>query len=179
MRREWHIRLWLGALLVSALAGCAADGGLSSSMIGSEPYPPPGLSHRIASSHVELYWRCDRGEPGVMRVEGTARNPWYSQDVRYLEFDLFGVDRDDRTVSSAHSAAPNSMLGTNQITRFAVALRMTGREARYDLVYRYRFSEMEEMDARLAGPPMRPRLAQSLVQYMVRDACSDTQHLAR
>ncbi len=115
----------------------------------------------------------------MMRLEGTARNPWYSQDVRFLEFDLFGVDRDDRTVSSAHATAPNFMLGTNQITRFAVALRVTGREARYDLVYRYRFSEFEEMDARLAGPPMRPRLAQSTIQFIVRDACSDTQHLAR
>ena len=179
MKRAWVAQIACGMLLVSALAGCAADGMRSSSMIGSEPYPPPGFSHRVASSHVELYWRCDRAEPGVMRVEGTARNPWYSEDVRFLEFDLFGVDRDDRTVSSAHSTAPNFMLGTNQITRFAVALRTTGREARYDLVYRYRFSEMEEMDARLAGPPMRPRLAQSLVQYMVRDACSDSQHLAR
>jgi hypothetical protein len=173
------MRLGLGMLLVSTLAGCAADGMRSSSMIGSEPYPPPGLSHRIASSHVELYWRCDRGESGVMRVEGTARNPWYSQDVRFLEFDLLGVDRDDRTVSSAHSAAANFMLGTNQITRFAVALRTTGRETRYDLLYRYLFNEMEEMSARLAGPSMRPRLAQSTVQFMVRDACSETQHLAR
>ena len=179
MTRTWAGRFACGMLLASALAGCAADGMRSSSMIGSEPYPPPGLSHRVASSHVELYWKCDRGEPGVMRVEGTARNPWHSQAVRFLEFDLFGVDRDDRAVSSAHAAAPNFMLGTNQITRFAVALRMTGREARHDLVYRYLFSEMEEMDARLAGPPMRPRFAQSPVQYMVRDACSDTQHLAR
>jgi hypothetical protein len=99
--------------------------------------------------------------------------------LRFLEFDLFGVDRDDRTVSSAHSTAPNFMLGTNQITRFAVALRTTGREARYDLLYRYLFNEVEEMDARLAGPPMRQRLAQSTAQFMVRDACSDTQHLAR
>ncbi len=114
-----------------------------------------------------------------MRLEGTARNPWYSQDVRFLEFDLFGVDQDDRSVSSAHAAAPNFMLGTNQITRFALVLRTTGREARYDLVYRYRFNEMEEMSARLAGPLTHLRLAQSLVQNVVRDACSDTQHLAR
>jgi hypothetical protein len=149
-----------------------------SSMIGVEPYPPPGLPHRVASSEVELYWKCDQGAPGVMRVQGMARNPWSSQEVRFLEFDLFGVDQDDRAVSNAHAAAPNFLLGTNQITRFEVALRMTGREVRYDLVYRYRFQELE-MNALLAGPPSRPRLAQSTIQFMVRDACSDTQHLAK
>lgn len=179
MLREWGVRVGFGALLGLALVGCAADGMQSSSMIGAEPYPPPGLPHRVASSHVELYWKCDQGGPDVMRVQGMARNPWSPQEVRFLEFDLFGVDRDDRAVSTAHAAAPNFLLGTNQITRFEVALRLTGREVRYDLYYRYRFQELEEMDALLAGPPTRPRLAQSTVQFMIRDACSDTQHRAK
>ena len=179
MMREWGVRLGFGALLGLALVACAADGLQSPSMIGAEPYPPPGLPHRVASSHVELYWKCDRGEPSVLRVQGIARNPWSSQEVRFLEFDLFGVDRDDRTVSSAHGAAPNFLLGTNQITRFDVALRMSGHEVRYDLVYRYRFQEFEEMGALLSGPPMPPRLAQSSLQFMVRDACADGRHLAR
>ena len=179
MKQGWGARLGLGMLLLSGLVGCATDGMRSSSMIGAVPYPPPGLPHRVASSHVELYWKCDQGEPGVMRIQGMARNPWSPQEVRSLEFDLFGVDRDDRVVSSAHAAAPNYQLGTNQTTRFEVALRLTGREARYDLVYRYRFQEVEEMAALLAGPPTRPRLAQSTVQFMVRGACSDSQHLAR
>ena len=179
MLRESCTWLGLGMLLLTALAGCATDAMRSSSMIGAEPYPPPGLPHRVASSHVELYWKCDQGDPGVMRIQGMARNPWSPQEVRYLEFDLFGVDRDDRVVSSAHAAAPNYMLGTNQTTRFEVALRVTGREARYDLVYQYRFQELEEMATLLAGPPTLLRLAQSTVQFMVRDACSDTQHLAR
>jgi len=166
-------------LLLSALVGCATDAMPPSSMIGAVPYPPAGLPHRVASSHVELYWKCDQGEPGIMRVQGMARNPWSPQEVRSLEFDLFGVDRDDRVVSGAHAAAASYQLGTNQTTRFEVALRLTGREARYDLVYQYRFQELEEMSGLLAGPPTRPRLAQSTVQFMVRGACSDTQHLAR
>jgi len=178
MRREWGVSIAIGILAGLVLAGCATDGMQPSSMIGAEPYPPPGLPHRVASSEVELYWKCDQGEPGVMRVQGMARNPWSSQEVRFLEFDLFGVDQDNRTVSTAHAAAPNFLLGTNQITRFAVALRITGREVRYDLVYRYRFQELE-MNALLAGPPSRPRLAQSTIQFMVRDACADTQHLAK
>jgi len=179
MRREWRTWLGIGMLLLSAPVGCGTDAMRSSSMIGAEPYPPPGLPHRVASSHVELYWKCDQGEPGIMRVQGMARNPWSPQEVRSLEFDLFGVDRDDRVVSGAHAAAPNYQLGTNQTTRFDVALRLTGREARYDLVYRYRFQELEEMAALLAGPPTRLQLAQSTVQFMVRGACSDSQHLAR
>jgi len=179
MTREWRVRFGLGVLLVFALVGCATDGMQYSSMIGSEPYPPPGLPHRVASSHVELYWKCGQGGPGVMQVDGMARNPWSPQGVRYLEFDLVGVDRDGRAASQAHTEAPNFLLGTNQVTRFQIALRTTGREMRYDLHYQYRFDEPEEMSALLAGPPMGPRLAQFSFRFMIRDACSDAQHLAR
>ena len=179
MRREWRLRLGLGVLLVCALVGCAADAMHSSSMIGAEPYPPPGLPHRVASSHVELYWKCEHHGSGTLRVEGMARNPWSPQEVRFLEFDLVGVDRAGRAVSQAHADAPNFLLGTNQVTRFQLALRTTGGEVRYDLFYQYRFQELEEMAALPAGPPMRLRVAQSSVRFMIRDACGDTQHLAR
>lgn len=179
MKNRSGMRLGVGTLLLCALFGCAIDGAQTSIMIGAEPYPPPGLPHRIASSHVELFWACDRGERDFMRVRGMARNPWSPQDVRFLEFDLVGVDRDDRVVSSAHAAAPNFLLGTNQMTRFEVALQVTGREARYDLVYQYRFQELEEMSRLVAGPPARPQLVQSSVQFLIRDACSETQNLAR
>jgi hypothetical protein len=49
---------------------------------------------------------------------------------------------------------------------------------RYDLHYQYRFQDVE-FDALLAGPPMRPRLAESSFRFMIRDACSDTQHRAK
>lgn len=179
MMRACGLRFGLGILLAFALVGCATDGMHSSSMIGAEPYPPPGLPHRVASSHVELYWKCDPANPGEMQVQGMARNPWSPQEVRFLEFDLVGVDRDGRDVSQAHAEAPNFLLGTNQVTRFQIALRTTGKEARYDLHYQYRFQELEEMAALVAGPPVYPRVAQSSVRFMIRDACSDTQHLAR
>jgi len=53
-----------------------------------------------------------------------------------------------------------------------------GREVRYDLFYQYRFQDVE-MEALLAGPPMRQRVAQNYYEFMIRDACSDTQHRAR
>jgi hypothetical protein len=113
-----------------------------------------------------------------MRVEGMARNPWSPQEVRFLEFDLVGVDRDDRVVSQVHAEAPNFLLHMNQITRFQMTLRATGRETRYDLHYEYRFDELD-MKAWLGGPPMGPRVAQTFNQFAIRDACSDTRHLAR
>jgi hypothetical protein len=129
---------------------------------------------------VELYWKCDQGEPGLMRLEGMARNPWSPQEVRFLEFDLVGVDPEGRAVSEGHGEAVGFLLGTNQTTRFQVALRPSGREARYDLFYQYRFDVMEEIDALLAGPAMGRRLlAYQLNRFMVRDACADTRHLAR
>lgn len=178
MMHRRRMFLAFGILQVFALAGCATDGMPPSSMIGIEPYPPPGLPHRVASSHVELYWKCDRVEPNMMRLDGMARNPWSSQEVRFLEFDLVGVDQDGRKVSDVHATAPNYLLGTNQTTRFQLTLRRTGREARYDLHYQYLFQDFE-IDARVAGPPMRPQVAQSAFLFMIRDACSDTQHRAQ
>ncbi len=179
MAREWGAAFVLGTVLAFALVGCAADGVRSSSMIGAEPYPPRDLPHRVASSHVELYWKCDAGTPGEIRVEGMARNPWSPQEVRDLEFDLVGVDRDGRAVSDTHAEAPEFLLGTNQVTRFHLSLRTTGREVRYDLFYQYRFQELEEMAALGSAPSARPRMAQSSQRFMVRDACSDTQHRVR
>ena len=178
MRRGWAGRFGFGMLLASALAGCAAEGMPSSSMVGADPYPPPGLPHRVASSHVELYWSCAPA-PGQVQIEGVARNPWSSQPVRFLVLELSGVDGDGRAVSQARAEAPSYLLGTNQVTRFQLALETTGREVRYDLFYQYRFDEPEEKSVRVAGPPMRPRLAQFSFRFMVRDACSDTLHLAQ
>jgi hypothetical protein len=172
---------WVGCtlLLSGVLAGCAVDGARSSSTIGTEPYPPPGFPHRVASSNVELYWKCDQGEPAVMRLEGVARNPWSPQEVRFLEFDLVGIDQEGRSVSEGHGEAVSLLLGMNRMTRFQVSLRPSGREVRYDLFYQYHFDDMD-IKALLAGPPMgRGQLASMRKQFLIRDACADTQHLVR
>ena len=160
-------------------AACAADGPRSSVLIGAEPFPPPDLPHRAASSHVEFYWRCDRPDSGTMRIAGLARNPWSSQAVQYLEFDATGVDRDGRVVSEGYIAAPAYFLGTNQLTRFQLDVRPSGREVRYDLFYQYQFEELD-LDARLAGPGAgRQLIAARLNRFVIRDACAETQHRAR
>ena len=162
---------WLLPLCL-VVAACAADGSRTSVLIGAEPFPPPDLPHRAASSHVEFYWRCDRTDPGMMRIAGLARNPWSSQAVQYLEFEAAGVDRDGRVVSEGHAVASADFLGTNQLTRFRLDIRSSGREVRYDLYYQYQFEE-PDLDARLAGPGAgRVLMAARLNRFSVRDACA-------
>jgi hypothetical protein len=143
------------------------------------PYPPPGYSHTVQSSHVALYWNCARLDSGILEVRGVAFNPWASQPVRDLEVELVGVDARDRTLSAARTDAPDSQLFTNKSTPFQVNLRTTGAESRFDLYYRYKFQDGggERLLASLAwdGPIL---LAQQK-QFRVRDACSDSQHRTR
>jgi hypothetical protein len=126
-----------------------------------------------------LYWNCVRPEPGVLRVEGVAQNPWSSQEVRFLETELVGVDSQGRTVSYAKGAAQDILIRTNQFSPFQMTLRPAGSELRFDLYYEYRFQDVEEM-ARLAGPLVgAPRLLAQMQRFLARDACSETQHRAR
>jgi hypothetical protein len=51
-------------------------------------------------------------------------------------------------------------------------------EIRFDLFYRYRFQD--NGGSFIAGPPVGvPHLLAQTQQFMVRDICSETQHLAR
>jgi len=168
-----------GLLLLLGLAACAGDGplGLPASEYG--PYPPPGMAHRVASAHVELFWNCFRPDPGNLSLEGVAVNPWASQPVRFLELELVGVGGKERSVSAIKAEAPNILLHTRESTPFKLDLRTTGTEVRFDLYYQYRFQEGGR-GFLLAGPPVGGafQVAQ-LVRFLVRDACNETQHLAR
>ena len=167
------LRAMLPALLALALGACALPAARPS------PYPPDAYAHRVASSHVVLYWNCHRPEPGILRVEGVAQNPWSSQEVRFLEAELVGVDSRERTVSHAKGAAQDILIRTNQFSPFQMELRAAGSEVRFDLYYEYRFQE-GEMEARLVGPLVRaPRLLAQTQRFLARDACSDAQHRAR
>jgi hypothetical protein len=162
-----------------ALAACTADGTFMVSAPPATPYPPPGYSHTVQSSHVALYWNCARPDPAIVEVSGVAFNPWSSQPVRDLEVEIVGVDARERTLSAARTDAPDAQLFTNESTSFHVSLRTVGGESRLDLYYRYKFQDggRERMLADLAwdGPIL---LAQQ-IQFRVRDACSDSQHRTR
>jgi len=177
--RLWMRTAFLG-ILGLALVACAGGGTMGLSTTQPTVYPPPGFVHRVASSHVDLYWNCVRPSPEEIRLEGLAFNPWSAQEIRFLEFELVGVDARDRTVSAAKGEARDFMLGTNRSTPFQLDVKSAGTEVRFDLFYQYRFNDGN--DGRLfAGPPVgRPPLfAQAMKRFMARDVCSETQHRAR
>jgi hypothetical protein len=137
---------------------------------------PAAYGHRSATPQVMVYWSCSAPETGVLRVEGLVESPWVGE-VRFVEFELVGVDASDRMTTAASAALPDIMLRTNQQSPFRLDLRTTGREARVDLFYQYRFVE-PEFDAALA-PTALPRLAQMVQRFGVRDACAPDRHRSR
>jgi hypothetical protein len=82
-----------------------------------------------------LYWNCTRPEPGILRVEGVAYNSWSAQAIRFLEFDLVGVDDRDREVSATSAALPAILLWTNEVSAFRLDLKTAETEIRFDLYY--------------------------------------------
>ncbi len=162
-------------ILAAILGACTS---LEAPQTAARPpaaYPPANFSHRVGTTHVVLYWNCLRPEPNVLRLDGIAHNPYFSE-VRSLEFELVGVDASDRAMSQASGASPDFLLRTNQISAFRLDLRTVGGEARFDLYYSYR--SQQGLRAFLAGPlVVGPRLlAQATNRVLARDVCSDTQH---
>lgn len=167
------LRVMLAAFLALALGACTLPAGRPS------PYPPDTYAHRVASSHVVLYWNCVRPEPGILRLEGVAQNPWSPQEVRFLELELVGMNSQEQSVSHARGEAQDILIRTNQISPFRMELRPAGSEVRFDLYYEYRFQDVE-MQGRLAGPLLgAPRLLAQTQRFLARDACSESQHRAR
>lgn len=161
------------ALLAPVLASCVSPGG------GAPSSPPETFAHRVATAHVVLYWDCARAGPDLFRMEGVAQNPWYAQEVRFLELDLVGVDSQERPVSRGKAAAQDILIRTNQFTPFRLELRPAGSEVRFDLYYQYWFQDVE-METGVPGSPRgASRLLAQTHRFIARDACSDTKHRAR
>jgi hypothetical protein len=146
-------------------------------------HPSATLNHRVSTAEVVLYWNCTRPEPGAVRLDGVVYSPYFS-DVRFMEFDLVGLDAQDAVVSHVTGDLPDIQIRTNQTSPFRLDLRTAGTEARFDLFYRYRSQgnlRSEESRPVLVAADLGPEarlLAQATTrQFMVRDACSETQHL--
>ena len=173
----------LGAFLVLVgivMSGCVAGGPPTAAMLGNVPWPPPEYKHTISTGAIRQYWSCTRPEPNVVRLNGVAANVWSSQPVRYLVWELVGVNADGRTLTSAQVKSAAVELTTNTYTTFEIDLRTAGGEARFDLHYEYQFQDRghNTMFAALDwdGPVL---MAQATQRFYVLDACSDSQHLAR
>ncbi len=171
-------RMALTGLAALGLAACATAG--ESGPYGSASTPlPAAFAHRMDTAEMALFWNCARPESGVLRLEGVAQNPSQAEPISSLQFELVGVDARGHSVSEARADADDYRIDTNQSSPFRLNLRLTGGETRFDLFFQYYFSQTE-MDARLAGAPVAmPWLLADTTRYLVRDACSETQHLAR
>jgi hypothetical protein len=187
-RIRWMQRGLLAGLALS-FAACATSGGSALQAGASIPYPPPGYAHRIGTSAVELFWNCTRSQVDTLVVEGLAFNPRTASMVRDLEFGLVGVDRRGVTLAETTGVPQDPLLGTMQATNFQLTLRLTGSETRFDLFYRYYSPEegnptfsiwpggRPPVQRVASGPLLKAQMANNF--YMVRDACSETQHRAR
>lgn len=167
----------LGSLLITSivlsLMGCASG----QAPVTASPALPSAFAHRVGSSHVVLYWNCERPEAGRLQLDGIAQSPW--AEVRSLEFELVGLDAQNRIVSESRGEPRDSLIRTNQASPFRLELRTVGSEVRFDLFYQHQFVP-EAMDALLAGPlTARARLVAQADKFLVRDVCSETQHRAR
>ena len=170
-------RFLLAVSLVTSLAGCAAmDASERGSMSAA---PPETFTHRVATSELILLWNCLQPESGQLRLEGVAKNPWAAEPIQYLEFELVGMDGQERTTARGAGAARDLQILTNQSSPFQLELKTAGTEVRFDLYYNYRFRSDFDTSARLAGPPLAgPRLLAQTSTFMVRDACGAAQHPA-
>ncbi len=193
-------RVWLAATSALFLVACAGAGN-SAEFLGSalKTDPTAGFTHRVANSEVVLDWTCTRSEPGLLRVEGVVQNYWSAQPIKFMEFDLVGVDDGNRQVSATSAALKAVLLFSSEVSPFRLDLKPAGTETRFDLYYQYRFNEGFKVgggglrfdlqdqyrldDGRngrlFAGLPGAGTrlLAQTLRIWLVRDACSETQHL--
>ncbi len=133
--------MWQRAALVSllsvGLAGCAPLGLQQGTESRPTLYPQVAFSHRVGTQTVNLYCNCQQPDQGVLRLEGVVQSPHIS-GVQSVEFDLVGVDANERVISAVQKAPKDFILGVNQISPFQLDLRMAGSERRFNLYYRYR-----------------------------------------
>jgi hypothetical protein len=123
--------------------------------------PSGDLPHRVTDGKVALSWKCLCPEPGIVRLEGLANNPYYPQPIKELEFQLYGVDGQGRNVSQTRGAARDYLIHTNAPSPFTLDLRTAGGEVRFDLVYMYRMRA--SFDSETFGPQ----------QNLARNVCPD------
>ncbi len=177
--------MWRHFLLVMAVAvslgACTPLDARQTLETQRSVYPPAAFSHRVGTTQVVLYWNCLRPDTGVLRMDGVAHSPYFSA-VRSLEFELVGVDANDRIVSEAKGATRDYVLRTNQVSPFQLDVTAVGSEVRFDLYYHYRSQENLRSQGNLgtivAGPLMGGRilLVQATNRFLARDVCSETQH---
>jgi hypothetical protein len=162
----------LAGLLTAGLAACAPLGDSPGAPTRRVPVQESfdGYSQRAGSARVVLYWNCLRPEPGALRMDGLAHNP-HLAELRFLEFELVGVNDRESTVSNVRGSAGDVVLRTNQLSRFVLDLKTAGSEVRYDLYYTFRAQQILKSELAAASLTNVPVLAQAEQRGFVRGAC--------
>ena len=167
------------AAWIFLLAGCAgmeSGGGGGSAPV---PYPPPGMDHRVGNSHLELFWRCARPEPGVLRLDGLVANYNNAQPIRFFEAELVGVDAGGRDRSAARGEARDQSISTAQMSPFDISLKEGGDEVRFDLYYKYDYYELDQHAQIASSAGAAPSVVVSNQHLVARDVCNPGQHRMR
>jgi len=183
-------------LLGFALSACVSSEPPAAFTLGQIQWPPLDYKHTVSTGAIRQYWNCLQPEPDLVRLDGIVANQWNGQPVKFLEWELVGVNGAGRAVSGAKVESKAILLMTNQYTQYQIDLRTSGTEVRFDLYYQYKFDTrshrsidasldwdgpvhfaQQTIDARPAwdGPVL---FAQQNQRFFVLDACSDSQHLA-
>jgi hypothetical protein len=162
-----------GILLLAGCAGMESGGGSGTAVA---QYPPPDMDHRVGTSHLELFWRCVRSEPGTLRLDGLVANFHHAQPIRFFEAELVGVDAGGRERSAARAAARDPAIYTAQFSPFLLSLTPQGDEARFDLYYNYQF---QESDGIIVSAGRGFPVFAYYQRFLARDVCNPAQHRMR
>ena len=157
--------VWIMVLVSMLLAGCrmALGGDMGGGSWDSQIYPPAMFGSRVSSPDLTLYWNCARPDPVLVQVDGVAQNT-SGDSVRFVHFELVGIDASGKEVSGGQGALRATILYLNQTSPFAIQAKATGTEVRFDLHYRYTVQGFGDGGSGADGG------------FMARDVCSPTQH---
>jgi hypothetical protein len=150
-------RCWVLACAGTILAACGA-GGIPP--VSQQIYPPHVYEQRISTNDVSIYWRCTPASDSI-RFEGVVQNTKGCR-VKFVELELAGADARDRYISDATTALSDAILQPSQISPFAIQVKPTGAEGRYDLFYQY------QIDSAIGGD--------TYLRFRALDVCSPRQH---
>jgi hypothetical protein len=152
-------------LVCLPIAGCrmALGGDMGGGSWDSQVYPPAMYGSSVSTPDLTLYWNCARPDPTLLRVDGVAQNT-SGNNVRFVRFELEGLDADTHVVSAGQGSLRATMLYLNQFSPFSVQAKAGGTEVRFDLHYDYKVQGRSDSGSGEGGG------------FLVHDVCSPTQH---
>jgi hypothetical protein len=160
--------VWILVLVSMLAAGCrmVLGGDMGGGSWDAQLAPSAVFANRTNSPDLMVYWNCARPDSAVIQVEGVAQNT-SGDHVRFAQFELAGVDAGGKQVSGAKASLRATILYLDQTSPFSLQAKTAGTEVRFDLHYDYSVHSFGDGGTRSAGG------------FMVRDACSPTQHRIR